>query len=139
MSKRILLVEDNPSDVELISTAFEEVGVQAEYTNFRDGDEAIAGIRQMVQDHHLPHLVLLDLNLPRTSGHQVLVSMRAMAACAGVPVVVLSTSNHTKDRTRCLADGANDYLVKPPHFAELLELAQGLRDRWLSEPVGLPE
>lgn len=135
MNKRILLVEDNPSDVELISTAFEEVGVQAEFINFRDGDEAIAGIRQMVQDHNLPHLVLLDLNLPRTSGHQVLVSMRAMAECAGVPVVVLSTSNHPHDRSRCLADGANDYKVKPPHFSELLELAQQLHDRWLGNTV----
>ncbi len=133
--KRILLVEDNPSDVELIRTAFEEVGVLAEYTNFRDGDEAIVGIRQMVRDHNLPHLVLLDLNLPRTSGHQVLVNMRTMAEYARVPVVVLSTSNHPLDRTRCLADGADDYQVKPPHFTELLELAKRLRDRWLDDTV----
>ncbi len=132
MSAHILLVEDNPSDVELVCTAFEEIGVVADYTVFRDGDEAIAGIRRMAEDGHLPHLVLLDLNLPRTSGHQVLVNLRALPAFTGVPVVVLSTSNHPVDRSSCLAGGADDYQVKPPHFDQLLSLVQHLRDRWLT-------
>lgn len=101
MNKRILLVEDNPSDVELIHIAFEEVGLWADYTNFRDGDEAIAG----------------DPALGR-----------GQSAAA-------STTNHPVDRARCLAHGADDYQVKPPHFAELLEMVKRLRDRWLAHPV----
>lgn len=130
-NQRILLVEDNPSDVELVRTAFAELGISADYTIFRDGDEAIAGIRLMAAEGRLPHVVLLDLNLPRTSGHQVLTSLRALPAFAAVPVVVLSTSNHPVDRSRCLASGADDYQVKPPRFDELLTLVERLRDRWL--------
>ncbi len=134
MNTRILLVEDNPSDVELVRTAFDEVGIPADYTVFRDGDEAIAGIRGMAGDGSLPALVLLDLNLPRTSGHEVLTSLRALPAFAQVPVVVFSTSNHPADRSRCLANGADEYQVKPPHFDQLLTLVQGLRERWLETP-----
>lgn len=129
--RRILLVEDNPSDVELVCTAFAEVGIPAIYTVFRDGDEAIAGIRLMALQGSQPHLVLLDLNLPRTSGHDVLAGLRALPAFSAVPVVVLSTSNHPVDRSRCLAGGANDYQVKPPHFDDLLAMVLRLRDRWL--------
>ena len=132
MMTRIVLVEDNPSDVELVCTAFAEVGIPAFYTVFRDGDEAIAGIRLMAQDGYRPNLVLLDLNLPRTSGHDVLADLRALPQFAGVPVVVLSTSNHPVDRSRCLAGGANDYQVKPPHFDQLLTMVECLRDRWLT-------
>ena len=131
MSTHILLVEDNPSDIELIRTAFDEVGVVADYSTFRDGDEAIAGIRTMVKDGRKPDLVLLDLNLPRTSGHEVLATLRGQQPFADVPVIVFSTSNHPADRSRCLAGGANDYQVKPPHFEDLLTLAQRLRERWL--------
>ena len=132
MNTRIFLVEDNPSDVELVRTAFEELGISVEYAIFKDGDEAIAGVNALLNSTLRPHLVLLDLNLPKTSGHEVLACIRREPSFANVPVVVLSTSNHPVDRTRCLAAGANDYQVKPPHFEQLLDLIQRLRDRWLS-------
>lgn len=131
MSPHILLIEDNPSDVELVRTAFEEIGVTADFTVFRDGDEAIRGIRLMVEGHHLPQLVLLDLNLPRTSGHEVLTTLRTQPDFSAVPVIVLSTSNHPLDRQRSLAAGANDYQVKPPHFDALLALVSQFYERWL--------
>ncbi len=132
MNIRIFLVEDNPSDVELVRTAFEELGIDVDFTIFKDGDEAIAGINGVLNSTLRPHLVLLDLNLPKTSGHEVLASIRREPSFAKVPIVVLSTSNHPVDRTRCLAAGANDYQVKPPHFEQLLELIQRLRDQWLN-------
>lgn len=131
MTTRILLVEDNPSDVELVRTAFEETGITAEFTIFRDGDEAIAGIQRIAEQGPRPDLALLDLNLPRTSGHEVLVRLRGLGRFDGMPVVVFSTSNHPGDRARCLAGGADDYQVKPPRFGELLDLVQQLRQRWL--------
>ena len=131
MTYRILMVEDNPSDVELVRTAFEELAIAWEDTVFRDGDAAIEGLIALARNGPLPHLVLLDLNLPRTSGHVVLKHLRSMPPFARVPVVVLSTSNHPADREGCLRDGADDYLVKPPHFTELLRLISLLHDRWL--------
>ena len=131
MNLHILLVEDNPSDVELVRTAFEESDIPADFTVFRDGDEAIAGIKRMADAGPRPDLALLDLNLPRTSGHEVLTSLRSMPQFDGMPVVVFSTSNHPSDRSRCLASGADDYQVKPPHFDELLALVRHLRERWL--------
>lgn len=133
MPPHILLIEDNPSDVELVRTAFEEIGVAAEFTVYRDGDEAISGIQVMSQGRYFPKLVLLDLNLPRTSGHEVLTTLRALPNFTVVPVVVLSTSNHPVDRSRSLAAGANDYQVKPPHFDALLALVCQLNERWLTE------
>lgn len=132
MTTRILLVEDNPSDVELVRTAFEEAGITAEFTIFRDGDEAIAGVRRIAQEGPRPDLALLDLNLPRTSGHEVLACVRGLDRFDQMPVVVFSTSNHPADRARCIAGGADDYQVKPPRFADLLELVQLLRARWLA-------
>jgi CheY-like chemotaxis protein len=115
-----------------VRTAFEEAEIPADYTIFREGDAAIAGVRDMAAAGTVPHLVLLDLNLPRASGHQVLLALRALPAFATVPVVILSTSNHPADRNRCLAGGADDYRVKPPFFGELLVLVQELRARWLT-------
>ena len=131
MTYRIVMVEDNPSDVELVRTAFEELAITWENTVFRDGDAAIEGLIALARNGPLPHLVLLDLNLPRTSGHVVLKNLRSMPSFARVPVVVLSTSNHPADRAACLRDGADDYLVKPPHFTELLRLISLLHNRWL--------
>lgn len=136
MSPRILLIEDNPSDIELIRTAFEEAGMQPDLIVFRDGDEAISGIRRLaISGEKLPQLMFLDLNLPRASGHEVLAVIRQLPIFATLPVLVLSTSNHPVDRSRCLAAGASDYLVKPPHFSELLTMIENVTRRWLTEPL----
>ena len=136
MSQRILLIEDNPSDIELIRTAFEEAGVEADLTVFRDGDEAISGIRRLaISGEGLPRLMFLDLNLPRASGHEVLAVIRQLPIFDDLPVLVFSTSNHPVDRSRCLAAGASDYLVKPPHFNELLIMIENVSRRWLTEPA----
>ena len=132
MTNRILLIEDNPSDIELIRTAFEEATVDVDFIIFRDGDEAIAGVQRLATaGTPVPDLAFLDLNLPRASGHEVLAAIRRQPALAAVPVLVFSTSNHPTDRSRCLAAGASDYLVKPPHFDELLALVGMVSKRWL--------
>ena len=132
MRRHVVLVEDIVADVELISTAFSEARIAIEMTVFRDGDGAIAGMQAMAFAGSLPDLVLLDLNLPRTSGHAVLVAIRMLPEFDLVPVIVLSTSNHPVDRDRCLSEGADDYQVKPAHFAALMRQVTALDREWLS-------
>jgi chemotaxis family two-component system response regulator Rcp1 len=132
MSVHVLLVEDNPSDVELLCTAFEELKIDATFTIFRAGDEAITGIREIGRiAEKIPAIAFLDLNMPRASGHEVLASIRKQPIFDIMPVLVFSTSNHPVDRHQCLAAGASDYLVKPPHFYELLRLIGSIEERWL--------
>lgn len=132
MRQHVVLVEDNISDVELIKTAFSEALIVIDMTVFRDGDGAIAGMQAMAIAGSLPDLVLLDLNLPSTSGHAVLVAIRMLPAFDLVPVIVLSTSNHPIDRDRCLSDGADDYQVKPSHFVALMQQVRVLHREWLT-------
>jgi CheY-like chemotaxis protein len=132
MSVHVLLVEDNPSDVELLCTAFEELKIDATFTIFRAGDEAIMGIREIGGSaESIPAIAFLDLNMPRASGHEVLASIRQQPIFDAMPVLVFSTSNHPVDRQQCLAAGASEYLVKPPHFHELLRLIGSIEERWL--------
>lgn len=137
MIPRILLVEDNIADIELVRTAFDEAGVIIELILVRDGDSAIREIDRRAHDPCArPELVLLDLNLPRASGHAVLGRIRAIPAYDHMPVVILSTSNYPADRDRALAAGASDYLVKPTRFDDLLTLVDSLEQRWLKAARG---
>lgn len=132
MPPLILLIEDNISDIELIQTAFEEASVDARFMVFRDGEEAITRLHHLaVAGTPIPDLVFLDLNLPRASGHEVLEAIRSKPEFSAMPVLVFSTSTHPVDRSRCLAAGATDYLVKPPHFDDLLALINQVANRWL--------
>jgi len=132
MSPLILLIEDNISDIELIQTAFEEAGVEARFMVFRDGEEAINRFQHWaINSTPVPNLVFLDLNLPRASGHEVLAAIRSKPEFKALPVLVFSTSTHPSDRTRSLAAGATDYLVKPPHFNDLLVMVNAVAQRFL--------
>ncbi len=132
MRPRILLIEDNDSDVELISIAFEEASVAAEFVVLRDGNAALAEVRKLADAKTpVPDLAFVDINLPLASGHEVLAAIRAQPALAAMPVVILTTSNHPVDRSRCLAAGAADYLVKPAHFDALIALVDQVAKRWL--------
>ncbi len=137
MIPRVLLVEDNISDIELVQTAFAESDISIELILARDGDVAISEIERRAGDAATrPILTLLDLNLPRASGLVVLGRIRSIAAYNTMPVVILSTSNYPVDRDRALAAGANDYLVKPTRFEDLLTIVKGLDQRWLKANRG---
>ena len=85
-----------------------------------------------------PDLVLLDLNLPKIDGHQVLVQMRADRELSRIPVVVLTTSQHEKDVLRCYDAGCNAYVQKPLDLDDLSRLAQVLVDHWFKTVIGPP-
>jgi CheY-like chemotaxis protein len=130
----ILIIDDNPGDIELIRTAFEIAGVEALVDTCHDGIEAMRFITQTEPGGELPTLLLLDLNMPRANGFEVLAFLRERHLVERIPVVVLSTSAQAGDRQRCLALGARKMYTKPESFPALRLLIGELKD-YLTEPA----
>lgn len=135
--KSVLLVEDDPSDVRLIQRAFDKLSVSIEMFRLKDGDEAVAylggaGPYENRGAHPLPCLILLDIKLPRRSGFEVLEWLRGRpSGLCRLPVVILTSSDHSVDINRAYDLGANSYLVKPQTNAELEQLASQFQTYWL--------
>ena len=129
----LLLVEDDDNDVLLIKRAFKKAKMANPVDVVSDGDAAIAYLSRQppYDDRPIPELVLLDLKLPRKSGHEVLQWIREQPRFRFLPVVVLSSSRERADVERAYASGANSYLVKPPSFEALIEMVQTLDVYWL--------
>lgn len=123
---RMMIVDDNDSDVELVKIALEEMGQPATLMIAMNGTDAIAQLTADRGTSNHPRLVLLDLNMPGVSGHEVLGFIRGHAVFNDVRVVMLTSSMLPEDRARCMATGANDYLVKPRRFVDYLDLMQVL-------------
>lgn len=131
----ILLVEDDPNDIILIKRAFTKSNIENPIQVVEDGEEAIAYLAG--QGHYgnrerypLPILILLDLKLPRTSGHEVLEWLRRQPGLKRLTVVVLTSSQQINDINRAYDLGANSYLVKPVTFDGLLEMVKTLNFYW---------
>jgi two-component system response regulator len=132
----ILLVEDNPDDVELTLRAFRKSKVLNEIVTVSDGIEALdylfaTGAHAGRLPHLKPEVVLLDLKLPKIGGLEVLRAMRADERTRRIPVVVLTSSNEEKDVLSSYDLGANSFVRKPVDFAQFLEAAQQLGMYWL--------
>lgn len=130
MSARILLVEDNPGDVMLVQLALERAGSDASLRVARDGDEALE-ILEATDPAELPDLVLLDLNLPRVDGRQVLSRLKQDDDLSAVPVVVLSSSDAPGDVCMAYRHYANSYVTKPVEMEDFFELIERLVAYWL--------
>jgi chemotaxis family two-component system response regulator Rcp1 len=118
-----VLVEDNPADARLVRRALEEHGVEGEMAIFIDGENAIAFIEAMDSGSiACPDLVIIDLNLPKRPGREVLECMRLSERCSKVPVVILSSSDADEDKADAGRLGASCYLRKPLHLDEFLSL-----------------
>ena len=133
MQKPILLVEDNADDVELTRIAFEEAKVANHLVVARDGAEALDYLFAQGKHAHrdpsdLPSIVLLDLNLPKVDGREVLQAVRANEATRTLPVVVLTTSTEPFDVEASYALGVNSYIQKPVDFEQFV---------WAVKQVGL--
>lgn len=133
MHKEILLVEDNPDDVELTRLAFDEAKIANQLAVVGDGAEALDYLfaRGRFADRDpadLPSLVLLDLNLPKVDGREVLQAIRANEATRSLPVVVLTTSTEPFDVEATYALGVNSYIQKPVDFEQFV---------WAVKQVGL--
>ncbi|MFC6591635.1 response regulator [Deinococcus lacus] len=125
MKRQILLVDDNPNDVELALTALEEGG-QAEVLVAGGGQEAL----DMLEGGTRPDVVLLDLNMPQMDGLAVLEAIRKNSATSTVPVVILSTSDDERDVGNCYERGANAYVVKPMDFGQFQDAVKVITDFW---------
>ena len=129
----ILLVEDNPDDVELTRRAFDKCHILNKMVVARDGQEALDHLFGEVgrSPDLRSHLVLLDLNLPKISGLEVLRQIRSDERTKRLPVVVLTTSVEERDLIDSYNLGANSYVRKPVDFAQFLEAAKQLGLYWL--------
>ena len=129
----ILLVEDNPTDLELCMHSFRKSGLANRVGIARDGEEAVELLLGDPPggDAPLPKLVLLDLHLPRLDGLEVLERIRADARTCTVPVVLLTSSEDETDRLQAYVQGANSYLVKPVEGTAFKDLVDELSLYWL--------
>lgn len=135
-TKAILLVEDNPSDVELTKRAFTKSGILNELSVAKDGEEALEYLfctgRYADRDpQDLPTVVLLDLHLPKIDGFEVLRRIRSNDTTKRLPVVILTTSNEPLDVATCYDDGANSYIRKPVNFTQFADAITQLGLYWL--------
>ena len=140
-SQPILLVEDNPDDEALTLRAFKKSNISNEVVVVRDGAEALAYIFPAEgADTPPPALILLDLNLPKVGGLEVLRKMQADARTRLIPVVVLTTSKQEEDILDSYRSGANAYVRKPVKFSDFAEAVRTLGVFWLllNEPAPSP-
>jgi two-component system response regulator len=135
-SRKILLVEDNPDDVELTRHALSKNRLTVEMVVARDGQEALDMLLGSSPESPglagLPVLILLDLRLPKVDGLTVLKALKENPATRRVPVVVLSTSREDRDVLAAYDLGANSYVRKPVDFDKFVEMVRLLETYWLS-------
>ena len=127
---RIVLVEDAEPDVFLVREALERDGLEFELEVLDDGEKAVDFIDRIDQDPGIrrPNLLLLDLNLPKKSGGQVLERVRQSPVCAHVPVVILTSSDSPMDKARAAQYKATEYFKKPSKWDEFMRLGPLVRD-----------
>ena len=137
---RILLVEDNPDDVELTLRAFKKYNLTNEITVARDGEEALEILfnpQRDVPGQKRPNLILLDLKLPKVDGLEVLQKIKSYPQIKLIPVVILTSSREEDDLIKSYQLGVNSYIRKPVDFDKFTEVVMQLGLYWLllNEPL----
>jgi DNA-binding response OmpR family regulator len=130
-TRPILLVEDNPMDVDLTIRAFKHNNMVNPVIVLRDGEEASLFIENLDLNLPLPLLVLLDLKLPKVYGLEVLKLIRQRKELVTVPVVVLTSSAEDKDIQKAYELGANSYIIKPIDFEKFIDVAKNIQLYWV--------
>jgi two-component system response regulator len=139
-SIEILLVEDDAVDVELTREALDESKIKVNLNVVNDGEKALAWLRKEAPyaDASTPDLVILDLNLPRLNGQEVLKEMKSDERLKAIPVVILTTSSAREDIARSYALGANCYVTKPMGLDQFSQVVHSIENFWFTI-VRLPE
>ncbi len=129
---KILLVEDNEGDILLTKEAFEEARIINDLSVAKNGKEALDYIfrRGRYTDAEKPDLILLDINLPVKSGHEVLAEIKNHPDTKRIPVVMLTTSDSKKDIEKAYGNYANCYISKPVEIENFMEAMQKVEDFW---------
>ncbi|WP_135078718.1 response regulator [Terasakiella sp. SH-1] len=141
----VLLVEDNPDDAELAMHAFKRNETDEALVIVEDGQEALdylfaKGAYQDLTPEDLPKLVLMDLNLPKVGGLDVLRQMRASETTSHIPVVLLTTSDEEQDIRTGYQLGANSFVRKPVDFSQFVKVMSKVQEYWLdinTHPVAM--
>jgi CheY-like chemotaxis protein len=128
----ILLVEDNEGDILLTVEALEEGRIANVISVARDGQEAIDKLEESFQNGQLPDLVLLDINLPKLIGHEVLEQLKQNEHFKHVPVIILSTSSSEMDILKSYKNHANCFITKPVEIDEFVKAIESIEDFWFS-------
>lgn len=126
----ILLVEDNPVDMDLTLRALWSGHLDNTILTARDGEEALAFIEKWEKGDPVPVVILLDLKMPKVNGLEVLKVLKSHELFKTIPVVVLTTSSETSDVQQAYLLGANSYIVKPVDFEKFLEVAKQIDLYW---------
>ena len=134
---QILLVEDSPTDAKLTLAALETAKVANQVSHVEDGVRAMQFLRRQAPYEHAqrPDLILLDLNLPRKDGREVLGELKADPQLMTIPVIVLTTSQSEEDVCRSYKLHANCYITKPVNFERFLDVVQSIEQFWLTVVV----
>ena len=126
----IMLVEDNPLDVDLTLRAFQRRKLANPVVVARDGEEALAWMARWEAGEMKPAVILLDLNIPRIDGLAVLRTMKTHQTLRRIPIVVLTTSSEDRDMHAAYDLGVNSYIVKPVDFDDFMDVAQQIEMYW---------
>lgn len=129
--RRLLLVEDNPADADLVREALRGLPFPIDVSTAQDGEQALAALKDAAARSVLPDLVLLDLNLPRMSGHEVLAALKTDPALSGLPVVVLTSSSAAEDSDASRALRVDGFVTKPLELDEYIRIVQAAARPWL--------
>ena len=129
----VLLMEDNPADVRLTRDALNQARMRINLHVVTDGEEGLAFLRRQGKYSGAPHseLVLLDLNMPKMDGREVLLEMRKDPALDCIPVVVLTTSDAEEDVVRSYKLHANGYVTKPTYIEQFAAVVRSIEDFWM--------
>jgi CheY-like chemotaxis protein len=130
----ILLVEDNPGDIRLTIEVLKEGRINNDLTVVTDGEEAILFLKKKGEyaDAPTPDIILLDLNLPKKDGREVLAEIKTDEALLRIPVIVLTTSDAEQDVMNMYAHHANCYITKPVDFNQFIKVIKSFEDFWLN-------
>lgn len=120
----VLLVEDDKDDIELLENAFKDNAIEYKLTIFMQGDKVMPWLNTCAT---LPDIIVLDLNIPKFHGREILCSIRENPAFKGIPVVIFSTSSSEKEKTDCLAKGADCFITKPTTFKGFNEAVENIK------------
>ncbi len=138
-AKKILIVEDEEGDIDLMLVAFRRSGLEEQVAVTRNGVEGLDYLYRRGafsnRPEGNPRLVFMDLKMPKMSGLEVLKKMRADKQFASVAVVIFSSSRDDNDKAECLAGGANKFAVKPIDFVDFSDVIKGAIDTYLKKEV----
>lgn len=135
--KKILLVEDNPGDIRLTQEVLEETKLDVDLFVVSDSEDVMDFLlgQGSYSESVIPDIILLDLNMPKKTGHEVLIEIKSNENLKRIPVIILSTSNATYDVKKAYNSNANAYMVKPLDFDDYLNSFQSLYDFWLKTAI----